>query len=624
MSDHESRLFQVLPSTACAPTDLGTQQRVIELDGDFERDGAWAGIRDLVEMAYHDLLRMECHDILEEHNYALHMVLLDYRHVIPLRYACLTDTARGSEKTRNFPLDRAYRIVHSLVTLVMQWKALAAPEAPWALVVHRFEHAQHLANRFFRELARRATLSCRMAVYAVLPADRVPGPAKGDEVVFGAAPGAVPASASRSAPLPPADDDDAPAMDPIAEQLQSDMNGWEQQYIPLLHKYIRRGDGLSAALASMRTLCMYDHYGYYYEANSFAERIVPYLSELAAGSEDTLWQYGANVAQSMITTGKEEQAFELLTQHIQPRLTNNTLVARMNYLLGMMHLRFLHQKDVDLAERHIDTALAHLQLAKPDLTPHDFVFLNVFLNNGLAFVRVRQNRRAEAVALCQQGFATLTEAVGDEKHRLHRSVLLYNSAQVYVALGKTEEALQYYRDAIAMDPYYSEYYNEMGNLLQQQGDFGGALGAYALAIEYSAPYPEVYFNKGVCHSHLEQWDDALASLAFSAELNPRQPELHLLRAEIFEQLGRDADAMAAYTTLIGLDNAPVSAHVNRAVLHYQAGNFVHALADMANAIAVEPENADHYENRAEIYRAMNEAALVDADMMTAQRHREAA
>lgn len=641
-ADRETKLFQILPSATYPVSDLAAHRRWIELDGDFERDGAWAGVRDLVETAYHDLLAQGRQDIIEEHNYALYMVLLDYRHAITLKYACLTDTARGSEKTRNFPLDRAYRIVHSLVTLIMQWKGMCAPDEEWAIAVRHFDRTQHLASRFFRELARRATASRRLAVYVLVPADKLALLAGVDDVAFGAVfdamfggtcsatCGAMPAALIEApAAMAPADNAAASAasdddMDPVAEQLQSDMNDWEKQYIPLLQKYSRRGDGLAAALASMRTLCMYDHYGYYFEANSFADRIVPYLKELASGSEETLWQYGANVAQSMITTGKEDQAFELLTQCVKPMLTNHVLIARMNYLLGMMHLRFLKQKDVALSEHHIDTALAHLQLAKADLAPHDFIFLNVFLNNGLAFVRVRQERRDEAIALCQQGFMTLTDAVGDEKHRLHRSVLLYNSAQVYVALGKTDEALKYYRDAIAMDPYYSEYYNEMGNLLQQQGHFAEALAAYELAIRYSAPYPEVYFNKGICYSQLEQWDEALASLAFSAELNPRQPELHLLRAEILEQLGRDTDAMAAYTLLLGLANPPVTAHVNRAVLHYQAGNFMQALDDMAKAIEAQPDNADHYENRAEIYRAMHQPALMDADMMAAQRYREAA
>jgi tetratricopeptide (TPR) repeat protein len=629
--DHEARLFQILPSPQYPVSGITSQRRVIELDGDFERYGVWAGVGTLVEMAYHDLLRQQRHDILDEHNYALYMVLLDYRDVIKLKYACLTETARGSEKTRNFPLDRAYRIVHSLVTLISQWKATCAADEEWAVVVRHGDRAQHLATRFFRELARRLTERHRLAVYVSLPADRLPLLAAADDVVFAAVhedTAAIgmesPQAAKPSSGMDAGTEESAGAMDPVAEQLQYDMNGWEKHYIPLLQKYIRRGDELSAALASIRTLCMYDHYGYYHEAASFADRVVPYLTELASGNEDTLWNYGANVVQSMISTGREERGLELLTQYLKPVLTDHTLIARMHYIFAMLHLRYLKHKDIALAEHHINTALAHLQLAKPNLAQHDFVFLNVFLNNGLAFVRVRQGRRNEAIELCQQGFATWTDAVGDEKHRLHRSVLLYNSAQVYVALGKNQEALKYYRDAIGMDPYYSEYYNEMGNILQQQGEFAEALSAYDLAIKYSAPYPEVYFNKGICHSQLEQWDDALACLAFSAELNPKQPELYLLSAEILEQLGRDSEAMASYTAAIGLANPPVMAHVNRAVLHYQAGNFTQALADMANAIAADPSNADHYENRAEIYRAMNQPALVDADMIVAQRYREAA
>lgn len=620
----EAVLYQISPSGEQQAASLSNRHRVIELCADFERGGAWAGVADLVKMAYLDLLAKKQLDILDEHHYALYMLLVEYRHAITLKYACLTETAQGSERTRNFPLDRAYRIVHSAVTLLSHWKSICAPDEQWAIVVRNFDRAQHLANRFFVELARRLTQRERFAVFASMPPDRTPSL----EAARGLRLHVVSESISSVEMEAPAHSvnssqaDGALALD--EDEVQDDMNAWERNYIGLLQKYRAQGDTFSVAEVALRTLCMYNHYGYYYEASSFVELVTPHLHALAGDDQQARWNYVGNIVQSLITTGKEEQGLALILQYAQPSLTDDVLIAKMHYLLAMMHLRYLKNKDVALAEQHINKALAHLQSAKADMSVDDFTFLHVFLNNGLAFVRMRQGRKSDASALCQTGFDVLTEAVGDAKHRLHRSVLLYNTAQVYVALGQLDEALKYYRDSIRMDPYYSEYHNEIGNILQRQGRFADALLAYDLAIKYSAPYPEVHFNKGICYSQLEKWDDALACLSFSAELNPDQPELFLLRAEVFEALGRTAEALTDYDTVIGLGEAPVAAWVNRAVLHYQFGQFEQALADMNHVIALEPNVATHYENRSEIHKAMNQPALVDADLAAAERYKETA
>lgn len=620
----EMVLYQISPSSVQQAASLSGKRRVIELCADFERGGAWAGVADLVKMAYLDLLARKRQDLLDEHNFALYMLLLEYRHAITLKYACLTETAQGSERTRNFPLDRAYRIVHSLVTLLSQWKSICAPDEQWAIVVRNFDRAQHLANRFFIELARRLTQREQFAVFASMPPDRTPCLESASGLGLHVVSESI-SSVEMETPPPPVNlsraDSVAAADD---DGVQDDMNAWEKNYVELLQKYKAQGDTFSVAKVALRTLCMYNHYGYYYEASSFVELVTPHFHALAGDDQQARWNYVGNIVQSLITTGREEEGLALLLEYAQPSLTDDVLIAKMHYLLAMMHLRYLKNKDVALAEQHINQALAHLQSAKADMSEHDFTFLNVFINNGMAFVRMRQGRKSEASALCQTGFAVLTETVGDAKHKLHRSVLLYNSAQVYVALGQLDEALKYYRDSIRMDPYYSEYHNEIGNILQRQGKFADALLAYDLAIKYSAPYPEVHFNKGICYSQLEKWDDALACLSFSAELNPGQSELFLLRAEVFEALGRTAEALIDYDTVIRLGDAPAAAWVNRAVLHYQSGQFEQALADMNHVIALEPNSATHYENRSEIHKAMNQPALVDADLAAAERYRETA
>ena len=236
------------------------------------------------------------------------------------------------------------------------------------------------------------------------------------------------------------------------------------------------------------------------------------------------------------------------------------------------------------------------------------------LENGLALLRVRQGWKEEAIRLCQAGYELLTRELGPEKHQLHRSVLQYNTAQVYTMMGDLETALRYYGYAIQMDPNYSEYYNDVGNIYQRQGRFDEALTSYETAIQLSPPYPEVYFNRGICFARKQKWQTALENCEHSLELNPHQPDAHVLRAEICEQLGN----VASYNRAIELAPESVVARVNKAVLLFDQGRFDSALTEMNDVIALEEFEPSHYENRSVIHEKIGRWDLSRDDQKRAE------
>jgi predicted Zn-dependent protease len=175
-----------------------------------------------------------------------------------------------------------------------------------------------------------------------------------------------------------------------------------------------------------------------------------------------------------------------------------------------------------------------------------------------------------------------------------------------------------------MDPYYSEYHNEIGNLLQEMGDYRQALEHYALAVKYSAPYPEVNFNKAVCHLQLGELEPALACFDTTLELDAGQRVAHALRADILRELDRAEEALEGYDACIALGDDSTAVRVNRAALHFNNGAYGRALADMDHVIAREAQEPAHYENRAAIYRAMNLEEPCRRDLASAELCRQAA
>ncbi|MHC5826458.1 MAG: tetratricopeptide repeat protein, partial [Nostoc sp.] len=151
------------------------------------------------------------------------------------------------------------------------------------------------------------------------------------------------------------------------------------------------------------------------------------------------------------------------------------------YMMSFLYARFLPELDLVKAEEYLKQSLEYL--LKAQLPEHRTLFHTAFNQNALALIRYRQGKPKEAAALCQFWYEQLNERLGLDEHRLHRSVLLYNIAQVYTSIGSNEEAIFYLTSAMAMDPNYSEYYNDRGNLYLKLGRLQEAENDYLRAIE---------------------------------------------------------------------------------------------------------------------------------------------
>ncbi len=219
---------------------------------------------------------------------------------------------------------------------------------------------------------------------------------------------------------------------------------------------------------------------------------------------------------------------------------------------------------------------------------------------------------------------------------LHRSVLLYNRAQVYAGMGKIEEALADYTAVIEQDPHYSEYHFDRGNLYRRLNRNQEALTDYNNAIRYSPPYPEAYYNRAGVLSALGREEEALADYNYVLELDPDYVDALINRASMLYERGeleaarRDAEhgltlspdnaqflstlgliamaeerpeeAQQAFTAALEHDPSLVAAWTNRAVLLFEQGNVEAAITDLTHALELE-QNATVFYNRGLAYQA---------------------
>ncbi|WP_336717885.1 tetratricopeptide repeat protein [Asaia bogorensis] len=523
---------------------------IIVVDAEFSRFGVWAGIRPLLSEYYEALSSAQDEANLSKHGRAFWAVLIECRDTISLPFPTLTDIAAGGvERTRNYAMDRAYRTVHAICdALLTHYETVRSLEFREIYVVNYFK-AEHLAQRTFSELSRRGNPAISII------AETAPGvwtDINSGQVIQKISPladGVLHASNNST---------NRQKRDLCIQEIEALLEGKnpnlvELYALPLLNTYIGLNDEKKIARAAIRVVGIYNHMGYYHEAAHYVDYVVRFFDNFLDSGQYHVWNFAGSVCHALMVTGKAEQACDFMLHRINPLLTEQNLRSRMFYMLSMIELRYSPKRNLLAGKQYLTKAIWALRSYRSHGDTEEYLFLKVFLGNGSAFIRAREGRADRAIALCQNGYELLTSNLGEAMHRLHRSVLQYNTAQVLYLLGALSESVSFYRMAINMDPNYSEYHNEIGNIYSIIEDFPKAVESYEKAILLSAPYPEVHFNLAICLLRAGSFDDAVTHFERSLELDPAQPAALFMIGEALHSKGDTSGAMEYYSRASGAD-----------------------------------------------------------------------
>lgn len=561
------------------------------LSCDLATGGIWAGLKDLVENLL-PRISEERPDLIHRHGYEITTVLPARRADLKVQYVPLTETSPANEKVRNYPLDRAFRILHGIIDFLAAWRE--KDRRPWVIVCDDFDDAGALVGRFFQELIRRSGKSHGISLVLGIR------PENAERVLVSFEPGIERRLLLRSV----AAEDQEPSPEVFRKaalelegSLGSDLVQLEMYLPQLIYSWMKSDMPERALRWKAMAFSIYNHFGFYEDALIYGKDIIPHIDQVC--EEDrrfTRWQLVGGIYNAYVCVGLTEKAWEVLKHEALDTLADHADLARAYYIAAMLHTRFMPVKDSALAEKYIEKGLEELQLSdEPEADKH---FFKVFLWNGLALIRHRQGHAAEAIELCRQGALYLDEHLSPEEHLLHRSVLMYNIGQVYASLGALEDAITYYSAAMAMDSDYSEYFNERGNLYLRSHRAEEAISDYLQAVKLSPPYHEVWTNLGQAYKLSGRYAEAERAFSRAIDLEPGDTLAFVGRAQAWEHLGSLERAISDYSVALDLDSSQPLVWANRAALLYESGHAEAAAADLDRAIQLAPEIPDLWSNRA--------------------------
>ena len=150
-------------------------------------------------------------------------------------------------------------------------------------------------------------------------------------------------------------------------------------------------------------------------------------------------------------------------------------------------------------------------------------------------------------------------------------------AQVYTSLGELDSAIHYYTEAMAMDPLYSEYYNEKGEPVSRTGEArrgGRGLPArHRDQLSLSGSLDES--RSGVPPAGT--FPGSRPAYSHGVDLDPTQPLSFVGRVQSYEAFGQGTLALADYSSSLELKPDQPLVLGNRAILYYEAGRLAESL-----------------------------------------------
>jgi tetratricopeptide (TPR) repeat protein len=134
-------------------------------------------------------------------------------------------------------------------------------------------------------------------------------------------------------------------------------------------------------------------------------------------------------------------------------------------------------------------------------------------------IRVQRSSGQEVRAAARRGDPSRAQT--DERARA-----LVEEGLRYADAGKWDEALKAYKQAVEVDPRYSDAYLSMGDAYMSAGKYKEGFAAYRQAIAASPSNADAFYSLGAAYNDMGQFGDAFKPFVTAISLRPDFAEAH--------------------------------------------------------------------------------------------------
>jgi tetratricopeptide (TPR) repeat protein len=180
--------------------------------------------------------------------------------------------------------------------------------------------------------------------------------------------------------------------------------------------------------------------------------------------------------------------------------------------------------------------------------------------------------------------------------------------------GRRADAIQLFRQAIAVHGKEAVFHHNLARALIDQGDSTAALECLSNAIAINPEFMGAWVALAQVHQSLGRKDESARALARVAELQTKTADVHLRRGVAFVREKRLREAYEEF-------RAGIACNPRGAALYYNAGNVLGALGRPAEAVACLTHAANLEPKSAEVYVSLSNALFHNGELDFALRAR---
>jgi tetratricopeptide (TPR) repeat protein/DNA-binding winged helix-turn-helix (wHTH) protein len=165
-----------------------------------------------------------------------------------------------------------------------------------------------------------------------------------------------------------------------------------------------------------------------------------------------------------------------------------------------------------------------------------------------------------------------------------------------------EKSIEYYRQALALDPGYAYAYAAMGDAYVLLSSYGGPEPSQSLKLARENAIRALQLNPKLGEAHTvlaavkvdldSDWAGALEEYKQAIRLNPEYPTAHHWFALHLSRLGRHAEAETEIQKALQLDPLSLIIQTDAAEIFYRAGDWSAATTYLEKTVELDPNFAD--------------------------------
>jgi tetratricopeptide (TPR) repeat protein len=176
------------------------------------------------------------------------------------------------------------------------------------------------------------------------------------------------------------------------------------------------------------------------------------------------------------------------------------------------------------------------------------------------------------------------------------TVAVYNNLGIALRdKGQVDEAIAEYQKALEIDPRFAYANHNLGRILcLEKRDYDGAIACFKKAIARDPKFAHAHAGLGVALKEKGQVDAAIACLREAIALDPKDAKAHTNLGNVLKDKGQVDEAIACHQKTIALDRKFAGAHNNLGIALRHKGQVDEAIACYKKAIGLDPNFADTY------------------------------